>query len=335
MKARAPGKLILSGEHSVVHGRPALALAVNRHAQTVITPNDDAEILVHFPELCGDVSIPVTEMDGLRRRVEDNYKRFLDGELPVERVIERPAELICYASCLAHDSMDEPLSSGYRLDLSTDLPVGCGMGSSAAVIVSVLGAVTSLAGTEMTSDELFRCAWDVEKIQHGRPSGVDPYISVHGGMVRFQGGRAVPVKIPGISLCLVHTGVPECTTGESVMEVGRRFEGDPVWDEFERVTMNIEKAMALNDIARLRDGVRENHRLLCRIGVVPDRVEKFILELEKDGASAKICGAGAVTGDAGGMVWVLGDNLPERLCGEYGYELMGVEPEPEGCRIIQ
>ena len=80
--------------------------------------------------------------------------------------------------------------------------------------------------------------------------------------------------------------------------------------------------------------MRENHRLLTRIGVVPGPVQQFINDVEHGGGAAKICGAGAVAGDKGGVVMVVSDAPPVDLCQRYGYELNAVRGEPLGVRII-
>lgn len=335
VKARAPGKLILSGEHAVVYGRPALVAAVNRYADATLTPLDDGTVRVHFPQFSDDAYLSIPALSEFKKESDRNYAQFLEGERPIRRVLEHPAGLIFYAMARALEESGDPSLSGCRVELRTDLPIGCGMGASAAVIVGVLGAYMHQAGFDAAADDLFRWAWDVEKLQHGRPSGVDPYISVHGGLVRFREGRAEPLGTVPMVLHLVHTGVPKSTTGECVMDVARRLGDHFVWDEFAGVTRQLEEAMKSADAARIRESVRDNHRLLCRIGVVPDRVQSFIRELEGEGGAAKICGAGSIAGEAGGMVWALCDKAPEALCRRFGYDCMSVEPEPRGWRVME
>ncbi len=334
MKTRAPGKLILSGEHAVVHGRPALVTAVNRYAETTLTPREDGIVHVDFPPFRRDACIPMAELPAFRQKADRNYAEFLEGERPIRRVLDHPVELLYYTVARVMEERGSPCASGCRIALRSDLPMGCGMGASAAVIVSVLGACLRQAGVNAAADDVFHRAWDIEKLQHGRPSGVDPYISVHGGLVRFREGRADPVETVPMKLYLVHTGAPESTTGECVMDVARRWNDHSVWDEFERVVLELEEAMKNADTGRMRRAVRENHRLLCRIGVVPHRVQSFIRELEGEGAAAKICGAGSISGEAGGMVWALCDEAPEALCRRFEYDLMSVEPEPRGWQVL-
>ena len=68
--------------------------------------------------------------------------------------------------------------------------------------------------------------------------------------------------------------------------------------------------------------------------MVPGQVGDFVAEVEQAGAAAKVCGAGAVAGDSGGMVLVAASEPPTELCAKYGYELMTVRPDPLGVRVV-
>ncbi len=171
-------------------------------------------------------------------------------------------------------------------------------------------------------------------MQHGRASGVDSYVSLHGGCVRFQGGEAQKVPLPRVPVFIVHTGVPETTTGECVSRVAREFEKSMIWDDFEEITRRVEQVLGRNDIGAIQAAIRENHRLLVRIGVVPERVQQFVADIERWGGSAKISGAGAIAGDKGGVVMVIAEKPPVELCTRYGYELVAVRGEPLGVRIV-
>jgi mevalonate kinase len=80
--------------------------------------------------------------------------------------------------------------------------------------------------------------------------------------------------------------------------------------------------------------IRENHRLLCRIGVVPQKVQQFVSEVEAAGGAAKVCGAGSVRGDSGGAVLVLADFMPAALAEKYGYNVSPLRGDPLGTRIV-
>jgi len=334
MKGIAPGKLILSGEHAVVHGRPALVMAVNRYVEAVLTPDSHNDISVTFPGVMSADSLPLAALHSLKIRIEQNYHRFQTGTLPVRQILGSPAELIYYA--LVHYAQDAglELSHGFNLALSTNLPVGAGMGTSAATIASVLAVVSKWMGTPLHRGDLYRLTLDAERLQHGHPSGVDPFIIVHGGLVRFQHGRADAIEMPPQAMHLVFSGTPESTTGECVADVSERYPTEhPVWVSFEKITDGLQKALCAGDTASVRDLVREQHRLLCEIGVVPEKVRLFIKQIEKDGGAAKICGAGSIRGDKGGVVLVFQADEPVKQAEAYGYPLLPVKLERHGAGV--
>ena len=80
------------------------------------------------------------------------------------------------------------------------------------------------------------------------------------------------------------------------------------------------------------DAIKTNHQLLQQIGVVPAQVCEFISGIEAHGGAAKICGAGSVVGDHGGLVFVSGleQALIEKLCLSHGYGVQTMRPDLEG-----
>ena len=70
-----------------------------------------------------------------------------------------------------------------EIDISSDVPPGSSTGTSAAVLVSLIGAINKLNGVEMLSTEIVRKAHEIETIELKRNAGVQDYIcSVKGGL---------------------------------------------------------------------------------------------------------------------------------------------------------
>jgi mevalonate kinase len=334
MKAIAPGKLILSGEHSVVYGKPALVTAINRNAQAIITPEAPDVIAFDLPDVKMNESFTLRAVRELTARVAKNYRMFLNGELGIRDVLHKPIDLFEFAFITILDGLHLKLAEGLKIQMHSNIPIGCGMGSSAASILSVLRAVGHYFRVEFRPDWYYKYSLEAENLQHGHASGVDSYISLHGGCARFQNGQASKLPLPRVPMYIVQTGVPQTSTGECVVQVGKEFGKSQIWNEFEAVTLEMEKALAQNDFKAVQRCIRENSRLLSTIGVVPEKVRNFIAEVEEWGGAAKVCGAGAVAGDQGGVVLVVADNPPVELCKKYGYELMTVRGEPLGARIV-
>ena len=333
MKAVAPGKLILSGEHAVVYGAPAVAMAIDRSAVFELVPQADNR--VSFDLGAGEEEpFTLLALRDLKRRVEKKYHEFLSGDVGIGYVLSAPADLFRFAFINTLDGLHRTLDSGVAMKLRSTIPVGCGLGSSAATVLSEIRALGHYLRVDFKPDWYYEYSLEAEKLQHGRPSGVDTYISLHGGCACFRNGRAEPLALPRVKMFMVRTGVPRATTGECVSEVERRFRTSSIWSEFEGVTLGVRDAIRDNDTERLRELVRENNRLLCAIGVVPERVQRFIAEVEGQGGAAKICGAGSVVGDAAGVVLVFADTMPSRLCEKYGYAISPVRGDPLGTRIV-
>jgi len=321
----------------VVYGRPALAMAVNRNAQAFITM-EGAKDTVSFdlPNIQEDrSSFTLRALREFHGRIQRNYEDFLTGRLSIREVARKPVDLFQFAYVTILDGLHQKMGGGVNVRLNSNIPIGCGMGSSAATILSVLRGLGHYYRVDFRPEWYSRYSLEVENIQHGKASGLDTYVSMHGGCVRFQNGEAQELPLPRVPLYIVNTGTPESSTGEAVADVERRVgPHSSLWDSFEDVANHMQKALQHDNLKTFQKAMRENHRLLDEIGVVPGRVNDFIAEVEADGAAAKICGAGAVAGDAAGMVLIASRETPTGLCDKYGYELMTVRPDPLGVRVV-
>lgn len=334
MKAVAPGKLILSGEHAVVYGKPAVAMAIDRNAVFEIIPQEGDEVSFDLPGTTENGSVTLKALRDMKRRIGKNYRQFLDGEIGIRDVLYKPADLFKFAFINVLDGLHRHIDTGLCLKLRSTIPIGCGLGSSAATVLSELRAVGHYLRVDFKPEWYYEYSLEAEKLQHGKPSGVDSHISLYGGCACFCDGVAESIPLPRMKMFLVNTGMPESTTGECVMQVEKHFRDSMIWDDFEAVTRAFEQALRENNEQKVHWLVRENNRLLSEIGVVPERVKQFISAVEKLGASAKVCGAGAVCGDKGGMVLVFSEEAPSVLCDQFGYTVSPVRGDPLGTRVI-
>jgi len=334
MKAVAPGKIILSGEHSVVYGQPALAMAIDRSAVFELTPQVGDKISFDLSDQSSSESFTLLALQDLKRRIEKKYSEFLSGKIGIEYVLAAPLDLFRFAFVNSLDGLHRKIDSGLCLKLRSSIPVGCGLGSSAATVLSEIRALGHYLRVDFKPDWYYEYSLEAEKLQHGKPSGVDSYISLHGGCALFQQGQATAVALPRMKMFMVQTGAPKSTTGQTVMNVSKQFKTSNIWSEFGDVTRSFSEALQTNDVEKLRDLVRENNRLLVAIGVVSKKVQTFISEIEKQGGAAKVCGAGTVKGDQAGVVLVFSDQSPEALCQKYGYTASVVRGDPLGTRMV-
>ncbi len=304
IQATAPGKIILSGEHAVVYGNPALVMAVNRYVTTTVLPHSGSEITFLFPELLAERSVTSAALMQLQKRVKDNYQAFLRGDLLIREVLKEPIELVQFALSLLLEAVSAHSFPGIRMSMQTDLLIGCGMGSSAAVVISVLAAVAHYLQVTITPELFYNLAHQAETMQHGKSSGLDLQSSLHGGCLYYQTGQ-VKARTPStLPFYLINTGQPKTTTGECVGAAAAYFKNTHISHDFADVTNAMDQALQANNMNDVIHTIRENHKLLNTIGVVPEKVQQLIAEIEHAGGAAKISGAGAVAGNHAGIVLI-------------------------------
>jgi mevalonate kinase len=311
-----------------------VAMAIDRSVTATIEESLEGEVTFDLPDINERDSFTLLALQDFKRRAAQNYHLFLEGELGIRDVLHKPIDLFKYGFITVLDGLHRQLDRGIVIKLKSNLPVGSGMGSSAASVLSELRALGHYLRVDFKPEWYYEFSIEAEKLQHGHPSGVDSYISLYGGCATFENGEAQSIPLPRMQMYLVETGMPDVTTGECVVQVKEQFEKDMIWNDFEDVTREVESAVRENNDTLMRSLLRENHRLLCRIGVVPEKVQRFVGDVEAAGGAAKVCGAGSVRGENGGVVLVLADFMPTTLAEKYGYTISPVRGDPLGTRIV-
>lgn len=336
MRTLAPGKLILSGEHAVVHGAPALAVAVNRYAQASVTQREGKEILFELLDIDFYKSYEISTLEALKQRLQSSYQRFIGGEWRIRHVLKQPAELSQFLLMEMFEQLKIPLREGIALKVQSSIPIGCGMGSSAAIIISLLHALISELILEVDEAEYLSIGKRTEQLQHGYSSGLDLHLSLLGGCQWYDRGELRRENLSVMDFLCVHTGVPASSTGECVEYTQRAFSDKGLTAAFKQATHEVHQALQNHSTAALLESVKNNHQLLRRIGVVPEKVNQFIAAVEQASGAAKICGAGAIAGHCGGIVWLVGVDEAAlcNLCKEWGFQPMVLRGEQNGVRTL-
>ncbi len=269
--AHGHGKVILFGEHGVVHGRPALALAVQRGAEVSAVPAESGPTRLHIAPW--NVEIDTGSEPNL-------------GREPLQKALN-------IARALYPDNVELTLHATMRL------PSGAGMGSSAALGVAVLRAMDEARGITRSNDEIYQRSLDWERVFHGNPSGVDNAMAAHGGMAVFRKGQPLTRIVPRHPLRIVAGFSGESSgTKEMVESVARQFEKDPVrvgkiFDGMEAIVNNGKLALEQGELKSLGQLMTLNHRLLSSLMLSTMLLEDMIAAAEKAGAlGAKVTGAG-------------------------------------------
>ena len=159
--AEAPGKIIISGEHFVVHGSNALAAAIDKTVKVYSETSDKNSILSRVDNQVFNIRIkPINPVSVVRKKILEYLNR-------KERI---------------------------KITIESNIPRGSGLGSSSAISVATAASIASLFGEKLDKKTLYNIAFEGEKIIHGNPSGIDVAASVYGGLILFN-KNTVPTNI--------------------------------------------------------------------------------------------------------------------------------------------
>jgi mevalonate kinase len=286
-RSSAPGKIILFGEHAVVYGRPALAVHVTQvHADVEITTSTRAGVWIYAP----DVNL----------HAELNT---LPADHPIAAVIHNFLFL----------SRISPFPN-LEIKITSTIPVASGLGSGAAVTAALTRALSSHIQYPMTDEEVNAFTYEIEKLHHGTPSGIDNTVITYAKPVYFIKGQPIETFTVGEPFTIVigDTGI-SAPTRESVGDVRKLWQAEPsiwesVFDEVGQIAKHAREVIERGQTEELGGLMKQNHALLQQMTVSSPELDKLVSAACDAGAlGAKMSGGGR----GGNMIALVDDkNIP-------------------------
>ncbi len=273
-KISAPAKIILLGEHVVVYGQPAIAvpiLSLRAYAEVRATSGGS----------------------GLNIIAKD-LNRVLPVDLNTE--VSNEALEIALRLILEYLHISPP---NIDIIIQSDIPIASGLGSGAAISTVIARAISSAVGYKFEPDELNDLVFQVEKIHHGTPSGIDNTVIVYEQPIYFVRGQGINLlQIQGeFSFLVADTGIAALTR-VAVNDVATLYQTDiGRWESlFQSVGDLVRRARIALETANYTElglVMNQNHQYLQELTVSSPELDKLVqAALDAGALGAKLSGGG-------------------------------------------
>jgi mevalonate kinase len=275
ISASAPGKIILCGEHAVVYGFPAIAIPLHElRTRVVIQPDPFAKPdSIHIVFAAYQIDCLVDELP------DTDPIRFVFSQLKSHLGLHNLPAM--------------------HIHVSSNIPSASGLGSSAALAVALNRAVSEFIGFSLADDEINQLAFEVEKLNHGTPSGVDNTVSTFAQPIYFIKDQSFSVIRPAfpLNLLVADSGLAS-STSKAVNDVRALLSDQPqrvehVFTEIGNLVKRIRTYLDSADPIQIGREITANHRLLQELQVSCPELDRLVDAAIQAGAyGAKLCGAG-------------------------------------------
>lgn len=279
ISASAPGKIILFGEHAVVYGRPAIAVPIHQvKAKAIIFPAprmSPGSIFIQAPDIGMEANLI---------------------ELPPDNPLAASIQVVLKELNISHPP-------AFKLRITSTIPLAAGMGSGAAVSAAIIRVLSNFLGQPLPDHRVSDLVFEIEKIHHGTPSGIDNTVITHGMPTFFIRDRIDHNTIETFrvaqpfTIVIADTGISS-PTSITVGDVREGWRQNPdyyetLFDEVGKVVLSAREAIEngqIEDLGRLMD---ENHSLLGDMGVSSPELDRLVKIAKNEGAlGAKLSGGG-------------------------------------------
>jgi len=284
--ASAPGKIILFGEHFVVHGTKAILAAIDKRVTVTSTFTYNKTIKVNSQ--LGTIEVPISSS---HEEVKSEFRPFV---YLANKIIN-----------------SEQNVSGLEITIDSDIPIGVGLGSSSACCVAAAASISELFN-ELSSEEILKMSIDAEKTIFPDTSGADCTVCTYGGMIEYPSVEKIDNTFD-LNLLIANSMIPH-NTKNSVEKVNKFKENyeerfSQLCDLETKLIDEVITAMKNNDATAFGLKMSENQKYLEEIQVSNDTLHDMISSLEEISLGAKITGAG----DGGCVIALIKDEDMDKV----------------------
>ena len=269
-KISAPGKLMILGEHAVLHGSQALVCAVNKRLRLTFTPRDDSQIFLQSD--LGDYHSELKEIK-----------------------IRQPFHFVLTTI----NQFSDQLTSGFNLYIESEFPDTVGLGSSSAVTVATTAGLCVLLNKPHNPEAIFSESLKIVRYIQGTGSGADVAASVFGGIIAY---RYTPLEIHKLdSTCpitVVYSGKKTPTTQVigQVSSLRNKFPAlcDSIYEAMDKSCTLALNAIKNENWTNFGELLNINQGLMDALGVCDVNLAKIVYEMRDDPGimGSKISGSG-------------------------------------------
>jgi len=267
--ASAPGKIILFGEHFVVHGTKAILAAIDKRVTVTSSFTENKTIKVNSQ--LGTIEVPISSS---HEEVESEF---------------RPFVYLANKMIASNQNVN-----GLEITINSDIPIGVGLGSSSACCVAAPASISGLF-KELSSEEILKISIEAEKTIFPDTSGADCTVCTYGGMIEYPSVEKIDNTFD-LNLLIANSMIPH-NTKNSVEKVNKFKENDEerfsqLCDLETKLIGEVITVMKNNDTAAFGLKMSENQKYLEEIQVSNDTLRDMINSLSEISLGSKITGAG-------------------------------------------
>lgn len=266
------GKIILTGEHSVVHGRHAVAAPITLRMGAKIHDHEEG---IHL----------LIPRWGVEQAIEFGAEHRYS--------IYKALEMILKTLGLQDEAM--------AIEVYPEVPRAMGMGGSAALAVAIIRALGRYFDLDLTKENVRELSYQSEDIIHGGASGIDNTVATYGNLILYQKDEPPSIEMLQLSqdipIVIGISGV-ESMTSKMVQRVKDAYEANPEWigaifDRMDKLALASKEAIEAVDLERLGLVMNSNHGCLNTLSVSSPEVEELVQIARDNGAlGAKMTGGG-------------------------------------------
>ena len=310
--ATAPGKVILFGEHFVVHGIQAILGAIDKRVTVTSSRRDDE--IIYIESILGKLAVQNSDS------VENVDKKFRPFVHIAKKTLERHG------------------NRGISIKIDSEIPPGVGLGSSSACCVAASASIMNLF--EKTSrEQILNMSIDAEKTIFPNTSGADCNVCTYGGIITYDkstGLKNLDEKF-SLDMIIINSNL-EHTTDEVVDRVKNFKEKNPeifqsLCNEETKLVKKSIESLRDNDMVTLGKCMSQNQIYLEQIGVSNDKLLSIIESIERTSLGIKITGAG----DGGCLIMLVDPKLKQSAIDDLetnSYEYFSVRIDHDGVQIF-